>query len=80
MRGVSILPPIHIINKVVIDLLTSDTLTANLASKIKGEADTGKVKGTAEEIRSQLKGEAEELKGKAKGAAKEAEGKVKGNL
>ncbi|KAI1807464.1 hypothetical protein F4811DRAFT_474276 [Daldinia bambusicola] len=53
---------------------------ANLASKVKGEADAGKVKGTAEEIRGQVKGEAEELKGKAKGAAQEAEGKVKGSL
>ncbi|KAI2635764.1 hypothetical protein GGS26DRAFT_511917 [Hypomontagnella submonticulosa] len=53
---------------------------ANLASKVKGEADSGKVKGTAEEIRGRVKGEAEELKGKAKGAAEEAEGKVKGNL
>ncbi|KAI1441603.1 hypothetical protein ABKA04_004689 [Annulohypoxylon sp. FPYF3050] len=52
----------------------------NIASKVKGEVDTGKVKGTAEEIRGQAKGQAEELKGKAKGAAKEAEGKVKGSL
>lgn len=54
--------------------------TENIASKVKGEVDTGKVKGTAEEIRGQAKGQAEELKGKAKGAAKEAEGKVKGSL
>lgn len=60
--------------------LTTATITANLASKVKGEADSGKVKGTAEEIRGRVKGEAEELKGKAKGAAEEAEGKVKGNL
>ncbi|KAI1451515.1 hypothetical protein F4805DRAFT_94459 [Annulohypoxylon moriforme] len=52
----------------------------NIASKVKGEVETGKVKGTAEDIRGQVKGQTEELKGKAKGAAKEAEGKVKGSL
>ncbi|KAI5863877.1 hypothetical protein GGS23DRAFT_565794 [Durotheca rogersii] len=52
----------------------------NLASKVRGEAESDKVKGTAEEIRGTVKGEAEALKGKAKGAVGEVEGKVKGNL
>ncbi|KAL7619600.1 hypothetical protein AAE478_010141 [Parahypoxylon ruwenzoriense] len=66
--------------KVSDKLVEGINVGANLAAKVRGEADTNKVKGTAEEIRGQMKGETEELKGKAKGAAKEAEGKIKGTL
>ncbi|KAI1088521.1 hypothetical protein F5B19DRAFT_471055 [Rostrohypoxylon terebratum] len=51
-----------------------------IVSKVKGEADAGKAKESAEEIRGKLKAKAEEAKGAAKGAAKEAEGEVKGSL
>ncbi|KAI1468340.1 uncharacterized protein F4812DRAFT_426337 [Daldinia caldariorum] len=64
--------------KVSDKLVDGINVGAKLASKVKGDADTGKVKGTAEEIRSQVKGAAEEAEGKAKGAAQEAEGKAKG--
>ncbi|KAI0845053.1 hypothetical protein F5Y00DRAFT_184221 [Daldinia vernicosa] len=61
--------------KVSDKLVDGINVGANLASKVKGEADTGKVKGTAEEIRRQSKGAAEELKDKAKDTAKEAQDK-----
>ncbi|KAI1207564.1 uncharacterized protein F4807DRAFT_433770 [Annulohypoxylon truncatum] len=51
-----------------------------IASKVKGEADTGKVKGTAEEIRGQAKGQAKELEGKVKGTAEEIRGSAKSHL